>query len=343
MNPLAESRNPSDTLMWDIWTSMYHLPVVTAADELGIFNCLKNNEYDTSQLANELNLNVRSISVLVEFLIGFGFLTKKQNKINLTPTAKNYLISESPFYWGAVLESLRDRAEHKKIISAIKQGSNQLIFDNKSFTDMWQEGSITSAAANAFTKKMHATISAPAIEAIKSGAFERTKKLLDVGGGSGCFSIAFIQAYKDRKATVFELPAVCEVSQRYIEESNAAESVFLHPGNFFMQDNWPMNHDGILLSQILHDWPIDKCVVILKHAYHVLPVGGQIYIHEMLLDDNTKSPLATVCFDLLMFLNHQSQQFTKEMLSELLQSCGFSTPKTIQTFGYYSITTAIKN
>lgn len=141
---------------------------------------------------------------------------------------------------------------------------------------------------------------------------------------------------------MFDLPAVCKVTKKYMKEYGSAKNVSVHPGNFFLQDDWPTDCDGILLSQILHDWRLDECTILLKHARKVLPTGGKIYIHEMLLDDNKTSPLATVCFDLLMFINHQSQQFTKEMLFELLKSCGFSAPKTTPTFGYYSITTATK-
>lgn len=116
----------------------------------------------------------------------------------------------------------------------------------------------------------------------------------------------------------------------------------MQAGNFFIKDNWPNNCDGILLSQILHDWPLEKCKLILENAYSSLPHGGTIYIHEMLLDDDRSSPLTTSCFNLLMFVNHQSQQFNKSELTNLLLSCGFCNPKTIQTFGYYSITTATK-
>ncbi|MDP1604290.1 MAG: methyltransferase [Legionella sp.] len=341
MNRLIQ-QNASDTLMWDIWTSIYHLPALTAADELGLFSSLGDNEWDLEYLANQLNINTHSTAVLVELLIGLGFITKNAGKISLTPTAKRYLMPDSPAYWGVILEPFRDKIEHKKIIQAIRQGKNQLKFEKKSFSDMWEDGSVTSAAARSFTKRMHTTIFTPALEAIKSGVFKSTKKLLDVGGGSACFSIAFTQAYPDCTATVFELPAVCEIAKEYVSEYNAKQNVSIHAGNFFIKNNWPTNYDGIILSQILHDWPLEKCKIILEHAYSALPFGGKIYIHEMLLDDNRSSPLSTACFNLLMFINHQSQQFSEAELINLLLACGFSNPKTTLTFGYFSITMATK-
>lgn len=331
-----------DNFMWDIWMSIYHLAIITVADELGLFVHLSKKDLSLIKLAHVLHLNSRAIEILVQPLVCLGLLHQLDNEFGLTSKAKTYLLPDNPFYWGAVFETQRTRVEHKKIIDAIRGGSNQLHFGGKEFTEMWKEGSITQEAANNFTKKMHATIFAPSVGAIKSNLFKSTRKLLDVGGGSGCFSIAFLQKYPESEATVFELPAVCNETKKYIEQYNLLDKIKIHSGNFFYEENWPIGFDGVLLSQIVHDWPIEHCKEILKHAYNTMSSGATIYIHEMLLNDDRISPLTTACFDLLMFINHKSQQFTKNELFDLLQSIGFKNPKMENTFGYYSIITAIK-
>jgi acetylserotonin N-methyltransferase len=331
-----------DKFMWDIWMSMYHLPILTVADELSLFVPLKNKDLSRVKLAQALHLSTRAVEILANPLIYFGLLYENNTKLGLTSTARAYLLPESPFYWGALFEAQRNRAEHTRIIEAIRAGSNELHFEGKTFTEMWKEGSITPEAASQFTKKMHATIFAPSVGAIKSTLFKSTKRLLDVGGGSGCFSITFIQEYPEREAMVFELPAVCNETKKYIEEYNLSDSIAIHPGNFFDKDNWPTGYDGILLSQIVHDWPLDYCREILRNAYNSMCPGAKIYIHEMILNDDRISPLTTACFDLLMYVNHKSQQFTKNELFDLLTTCGFKNPKIKKTFGYYSIISAIK-
>ena len=334
--------NVQDNSMWDIWMSMYHLSILTVANELGLFVYLRCKKLTLIELAEMLHLSYRAVEVLARPLVCVGFLHQNNNKFGLTSTAKTYLLPESPFYWGAILEGQQKRDEHKKIIEAIKAGSNQLHYEGKTFTAMWKEGSITPEAASNFTKKMHATIFGPSIGAIQSGLFKSTKKLLDVGGGSGCFSIAFLQKYPEYEATVFELPIVCNETKKYIKQYNLLDKISIHPGNFFNKENWPIGFDGILLSQIVHDWPLDHCKEILTYAYNSMESGSKIYIHEMLLEDDKKSPLSTACFDLLMFINHKSQQFTKNELFDLLKTIGFKNLKMKKTFGYYSVITAIK-
>lgn len=331
----------SDKPMWDIWMSRYHLAVVSVADELNLFGAINTNKLNVSQIADRVGVLPRSIELISEILTILGFLNKKNGVYSLSQTSKTYLMPSSQFYWGALLESFRKIEEHQKILNAIKLGSNQLLYENKTFTDMWKEGSLTLEAASFFTKKMHATIFAPATIAIEKGVFKSTKNLLDVGGGSGCFSIAFLKRYPKHKATIFELPVVCEIARQYIEEYNLSNKIITHAGNFFNSKMWPTGHDGVLLSQILHDWPEEYCKKILKNSYDSLSDGGTIYIHEMLLDER-KSPLAVSCFDLLMFINHKSQQFTKKKIFELLKLAGFKNCKIKKTFGYYSVIYAKK-
>lgn len=330
-----------DNPMWDIWMSMYHLPVVSVSDHLGLFSQICDKGLNAISLSKKLKVSIRSVEVLAEALISLGFLSKKNKIYSLNQTSRTYLLPKSPFYWGAILKSVQNKDEYKKILTAIESGSNQLKHNNKTFTEMWKEGSITTKAAANFTEKMHATIFAPAVSAIDSGLFKNTKNLLDAGGGSGCFSIAYLKKYPKCKSTIFELPVVCDVSKKYIDQYQLSDKISTHSGNFFNRKDWPIGHDGVLLSQILHDWPTKACEVILKNAYDSLPAGGKIYIHEMLLTEN-KSPSAIAFFDLLMLINHHSQQFTKKQIFNLLKKSGFKNCLVKNTFGYYSIIVGTK-
>lgn len=161
-----------DKIMWDLWMSTYHISIVTAADELNLFALLNNKQLNLLQIAEALQLNSRAIQILSEPLVCLGLLKKNNGKYGLTSASIAYFLPQSPFYWGAIFEQHRHRIEHKKIIEAITKGVNQINFEGKSLTDMWKEGSITQEAATQFTKKMHATIFAPSLGAVKTGLFK---------------------------------------------------------------------------------------------------------------------------------------------------------------------------
>jgi acetylserotonin N-methyltransferase len=329
-----------DNAMWDIWLSMYQLPAITVADEMDIFSIIENNDTDFAELGKILSVETLGVESLVNVLISLNFIYKENGKLKLTEVSKTYLLPNSSFYWGAQLKGLYNNPQHARIISSIKNSIKTLDFDEATFTEMWEQGTITESAAQDFTDKMHATIYAPSIAAVKTGLFQDTKKLLDMGGGSGCFAASYLQKYPQHAASIFELPAVCGITRKYLSMLNM-QNIEVISGNFF-KDDWPCNHDGILFSQIFHDWPKKICAYLAKKAYETLPQDGAIYIHEMVLDEDKSSPLATACFNLLMYINHGSQQFTKNEIFSILISAGFKKPRIIKTFGYYSVITATK-
>jgi hypothetical protein len=331
----------SDKSMWDVWLSMWRLAATTVAHEIGFFKALQGQSLTTEKLSSQLSISQRAVEALAGVLAGDGFLIKRANILTLSPAAETYLLAGSSFYWGAQLVGLRQRQEHERVLAAVKSSEPKLYFDSNSLSQMWKEGTITSEAAHNFTEKMQATISAPSFIATNTDSFKSIKNLLDMGAGSACFSIAFAERYLDAKVTVFDLPPVCEVAKEYINKSAVAKRITIQPGNFF-KDKWPNGHDGILFSQILHDWPLEVCKHLIEMAYQSLEDGGQIVIHEMLLNKNRTKPLTTACFDLLMFINHGSQQFAKNEIFDLLRSAGFKRPQSKKGLGYYSIISAEK-
>lgn len=331
----------SDQAMWDTWLSLCHHASLTVADEIGLFPLLENKKQNIKKIAKQLKINVARLDALVNVLIALKFLKKVKNNLHLTSTTKYFLLPNSPFYWGPLLHSLKATQQHKKLLTAIKQKKNLLIHKNLSFTTMWEKGNLPIDAAEKFTNIMHATIFAPISYAVKSGIFTSSKNILDIGGGAGSFSISFVNRYPNRKLTIFELPVVCKIAKRFLKKFEVEKKIQIIPGNFF-QDEFPEKHDGILFSQIFHDWPIETCELLAKKAFDALPKGGKIYIHEMILDKSKTKPLTIALFNLLMLINHQSQQYTKSMVFEILKFAGFKNLKIKKTFGYFSVITGTK-
>ena len=82
--------------------------------------------------------------------------------------------------------------------------------------------------------------------------------LIDVGGGTGVFSVAYVQKDPMLRATVFELPEVSKVARDYAERYGVADRVACIDGDMFT-DPFPEEADAILLSNVLHDWDVPEC------------------------------------------------------------------------------------
>ena len=77
-------------------------------------------------------------------------------------------------------------------------------------------------------------------------------------------------------------------------------------------------------------------MAFLKNAFSAMK-RGSIFICECLLDEEKVSPKHTVIFDLMMYMNHRSHQYTKNELSSALVEVGFRNPEIVYSHGYYSV------
>jgi acetylserotonin N-methyltransferase len=105
---------------------------------------------------------------------------------------------------------------------------------------------------------------------------------------------------------------------------------------------WPVGHDAVLFSNVLHDWPLDKCIGLCMSAFRALPPRGRVYVHEILLNDAKDGPTVAAAFSLKMARTTEGQQFTAVELRDILYQCGFERFTAVPTFGYYSVISATK-
>ena len=173
------------------------------------------------------------------------------------------------------------------------------------------------------------------------GVFEGASRLLDVGGGSGCFSIALAGRHPVLRCTVLDLPPVCALAGQNILRAGLQERIDTYAANMFA-DQWPSGYDAVLLSNILHDWDRTSCLQLARKSFAALRPGGHLYVHEVLLEDGKDGPLAATTFSLLMLFAMRGQQFSAAVLASLLGEVGFGEITVIPAYGYYSLICASK-
>lgn len=332
--------------LWDIWLSGFQLPSLTAADELGIFTYLADHPSRSGEIASALRLGSRSIEALLNLLTALGFIARRNGIFHLNELSRCYLLPESPHYWGGVLHTVRDMpVSHSMIIDAVRSDSFTNIEDNagpRKFTDEWKQSTLSAEQARRFTEKMHSHGFSSALALARFQFFDDIRSLLDIGGGSGCYSIALAAAHPLMRCTIAELPPVCQCTIDYVERYGLSDRIKIAPIDMFREE-WPYGHDAIFMSDILHDWSLEHCLYLLQRAYNALPSGGRIFIHEVLLEDNGIGPLTANAYSLAMLMVAEGKQFSGHEITSLLKQAGFNAMDITPTYGYYSLITARKN
>lgn len=338
---MTEVKIPENLGIEKFWFDLYELGCISAADELGLFDTLLEGPKTAKQMSIDLSTDLEITIRICKILVSRFFLVSENNSFRLTEESLAYWTKHSPLYRGPSFQSRRTGAVHKRIVLAAKNGWSPHIDGSQSLGEQWLNGTVSDSSASDFTASMHLMMLAPAIAVARSRVFQGTTHLLDLGGGSGVFAVAFAAHFQKSVATVLELPAVCPLAQKLILQHELSERVQTLSANFFT-DDWPhllqsKNIDSVLLSNVLHDWTVDKCRQLLTQCYQTLPRNGRIFIHENLLNDDRLGPHSAIVFDLIIRMSHRGQQFSLSELKILLEEVGFIDISIVHRFGNYSL------
>jgi hypothetical protein len=340
-----------DRRMWDLWLSGLHQPAIVAADQAGIFTALADAPATIPELSARLGFDERATGVLVRLLAALGLLALRLERYQLSDQARIYLLKSSPWYWGPMLSVAVSEWHRDRLLAKLTQlGSDRtagpqgtpLESGEGRAADDWAAGSVSIERARDVAARMHAHSVPAAIGVARHYDFSGVTRVLDVGGGSGCFMIAAAQAHAHLRCTVLELPAMCEVARGYIAAADVGDRVDTCAVDMFRQP-WPRGYDAIFFSNVWHDWNVRTCHWLAARTFEALPSGGRILLHEMLLDDDGAGPVTAASFSMLMLLATQGQQFTGGELRAILEEAGFAGVGAAQTHPYYSVVTGYKS
>jgi PAS domain S-box-containing protein len=147
------------------------------------------------------------------------------------------------------------------------------------------------------------------------------KILLDIGGGTGIYSIAYLQKHPELRVILLDLPKVTEVASRYAEEYGVKERMECRSGDMFTCE-LPRGVDAILLSNILHDWDVPECCRLLKRCADALAPGGQLLIHDVLLNDELDGPEEIAIYSVVLFFLTKGRAYSAAEYREWLLKSG---------------------
>jgi acetylserotonin N-methyltransferase len=340
-----------DRRIWDLFLTTTHQAAVTAADQAGVFSALAEKPATIAELADRLDFDHRATGILLRLLAALGLLAQRTGQFQLTNEARTYMVPSSAFYWGHMMKVAASEFHVKTLLSKLRRkGSDRavgpegtpLVSGEGRASDGWAAGNVSSEQARATAAGMHSHSLPAAVGAAHSYEFKNVRRILDVGGGSGCFMIAMAQQHPHLRCTIMELPAMCEVAEGYIRNGEVADRVDTFAVDMFRQP-WPKRYDALFFSNVWHDWNVQTCKWLAARAFEALPPGGRIMLHEILLDDDGAGPVTAAAFSMLMLVGTQGQQFTFDELREILESAGFKGIEAQPTYGYYSIVTGYKS
>jgi len=303
---------------------------ILTALELDVFTAVGKGG-TAQQIAARIQAAVRSTEMLLNVLVNLKLLEKHDGTYTNTAVAARFLVEGSP-------DSARTAQLHmanmwrrwSKLTEAVRTGTAV----ESSRDNGWVKSFI---AAMDHTARGRARAVAQAVE------LNGEKRMLDLGGGSGAYSIAFAKAASALHSEIVDLPEVLPITQEHIRQAGLSDRISTRAGDMLTVPLAPASYDLILLSAICHMFSPEENRQLLNRAYAALAPQGRLVISDFILDADKTSPRFATLFGLNMLVGTRAgASYSEPEYEEWLKAAGFAGSKRVRIPGPVNLMIATK-
>ena len=293
-----------------------------AAAELGVFETLAASGKPSSRVADALDTDPRATELLLNALAALGLLDKRGDTFSIPQGLVPLLVGSDET---SVLPMIRHHATcaHRWDTLAAVVRTGRPVHDETSLPR-------TETDLRAFIQAMHVVGREVANGIVAAMRPERFRRALDVGGGSGTYTVALLRAVPEMRVTLFDLPGVVGMARERLQECGLLDRVEIAAGDFYV-DPLPDGHDLVLLSAIVHQNGPAQNRVLYEKCLGALEPGGRIVIREILMDETHTQPSGGALFAINMLVATQvGGTYSYEEIRGELEAVGFVDVELIQ-------------
>jgi SAM-dependent methyltransferase len=339
--------SPTDpSPLFELFRGSYATELLVAATaHLGVFRLLEKGPMAEEALRTALGLAPRAFRVLTTALRAMGTLTcPAAGVLGLTPLASTHLVSSSPCHVGDYFSLAAGSPGVHAMVERLRT-NRPAVGDSGGVAFIYREGLVSAmdaeSGARFFTLALSGRARNVAPVLAEQMPLAGARLLVDVGGGTGVYSIALLRANPDLKAVVWDRPEVLRVAAEFAAESGVSDRLDLRGGDMFA-DPFPVGADVVLLSNILHDWDEPECLRLLRRCAEGLPPGGRLLIHDVFLDDDLGGPLPIALYSAALFSVTEGRAYSIAEYRRMLEASGFGVTQWLPTRVHCGVLVAVR-
>jgi predicted O-methyltransferase YrrM len=315
--------------------------LTAAVAHFGLFEKLAAGPLSTGELRAAIGLGERQFTVLLTGLKALGFVEEKNGVVQVTAVAHEHLLPGQPL---DVSDYIRLAADSPGVLSLVEHmRKNTLAGASKDdsravfiFRDGLDSAMEEDNLARHFTLMLAGRAKNIAPVLAEKVDLSRAKRLLDIGGGTGVYAIAFLQRYPNLRAIVFDSPAVLKVTAEFARNYGVEDRLECVAGDMFA-DSLPADCDVALLSNVLHDWDVPECRRLVEKSAAALPSGGRLLIHDVFLNDDHSGPLYAALFSVALMVITEGRNYSGGEYKSWLRAAGLTPAEPIPTLVHSSV------
>ena len=299
----------------EVITAFQRSRILLTAYELDVFTFVGDKSYNAETIAKALNLDKDATERLLNALVALKLMEKKNENFSNSKDSLMFLSKNSPAYLAGFMHSNHLWNTWSHLTEVVKSGKAAHRAEINERGDEWLE---------AFINAMHDRGKKQAPAQLSNIDLQDVESVLDVGGGSGCFSMEFINRKPGLKAAIFDLPNVLPISKKIIEKEGFSGKIE-HYGGDYTNDQLPKGFDLVFMSAIIHSNSAETNQDLVKKCYQSLNANGKIVIQDWIMNDSKTEPLQGAIFSINMLVGVEGGDcYSETEVSDWMRNAGFS-------------------
>jgi predicted O-methyltransferase YrrM len=337
------------TPLFEAFRGSYGTELLTAAvASFNLFGRLAASPLTIEDLGRALGLADRPTVVLLTAVRALGLVVRTADaQFELSELARAYLVPGSPLDISAYIGLAADSAGVREMVERLRSnrpaGGNR---EQPGAAFIYREGIESAMEDEAAGRRLtlalagRARIVAPLLA--QRVPLDGARQVLDVGGGTGIYSIAWLQQHPQLRAIIWDRPEVLKVAREMAVAYGVADRVEAIPGDMF-RDPAPPGCDVVLLSNVLHDWDVPECRALVRRCTDALPRGGRLLIHDAFLNDALDGPLPVALYSAALFSLTEGRAYSTAEYRTWLTDAGLTPGEIVPTLIHCGVLPAVKD
>jgi SAM-dependent methyltransferase len=288
--------------------------ILLSGFELDIFTSIEKTGSTCNQIAASLHLDEHACERLMNALVSLGFLTKQKHLFFNTPESFAFLSKKSEEYLGGLMHSNHLWNTWSNLTQVVKTGKSAHPAEINERGENW---------LFPFINAMHDRAKKLAPQQLANIDLSGIKSILDIGGGSGAYSMEFVTKKPEIEATVFDLPNVVPITNKFIEKEGFLNRIKTYEGDYTI-DELPAGFDLMFLSAVIHSNSPEVNQNLINKCHRALNKNGKIIIQDWIMNNDRTQPTAGAIFAINMLVGTEAGDcFTDQEVTGMLNVPGF--------------------
>lgn len=289
--------------------------ILNTAVEKGVFTRLSESK-SAKELAEDIGTDPRATEKILNVLVTLGLLAKSNNAYANTVEAETFLVDGRPHYMGNYVRMTVGSNMLLSSLDMVLENGASLQDHMKDYT--FDEMNILGCAEGALCHEL--PIIFDTLRDIPE--FAGAKRILDLGGSHGAYSMAFARKDSVSEVTMFDRPHVIGFAKEFIAKHEMEDRIKLIAGDF-NNDDIGNGYDLVFISHVFYQK--EGIEPVLGKIYDSLDNNGAVVLNHWVVNETRTGPRISVLFDLYASIMSMDRHvYTPNEYADLLKEAGFS-------------------